>query len=87
MKKQKSHQSGRDVHKKPRITKTGAIRVQPWHVHIALHPMSVLALLCVGVLLVSFTLNALADSYQVTAVVPAPPLTEPAIITSPVDGY
>jgi hypothetical protein len=43
---------------------------RPLHRHIALHPINIFALLCVGVLLVTFTLNAVADSYIVTAVVP-----------------
>jgi|GEM_PF-695299 len=86
MKKQKSRQTGRDILKQLQAAKLPAHRKRPLHVHIALHPMSILALLCMGVLLVSFTLNAVADSYLVTAVVPAPPLTQPATIQSPADG-
>jgi hypothetical protein len=47
--------------------------------------MSVLLLLCVGVLLIGMTLHSFADSYTVNAVVPAPLPTSPAVITSPVD--
>jgi hypothetical protein len=64
------------------------IRAQrPLHRHIALHPITVFTLLCVGVLLATLTLNALAASYTVTLSIPAPPLTLPAVITSPADGY
>lgn len=43
-------------------------------------------LMCVGVLLSAFTLNALADTVSIAAVVPAPPLTQGAVINSPSDG-
>jgi hypothetical protein len=72
--------------KKPtkRVAAKQAIRrKRPLHKHIALHPINILVLLCVGVLLVAFTISALADSYTVGAVVPAPPLTSPAVITYP----
>jgi hypothetical protein len=59
---------------------------RPLHKHVALHPITVFALLCVGVLLATYTLNAVADSYTVNAVVPADALTVPAVITSPTDG-
>jgi len=59
---------------------------RPLHRHIALSPLSTFALLCVGVLLATFTVKAIADSYTVTAVYDAPRLTIPAIITSPTDG-
>ncbi len=86
MKKQKANQIGRTVLKQFQAAKLPAHKKRALHVHIALHPMSVLVLLCMGVLLVSFTLNAVADSYLVTAIVPAPPLTQPAIIVSPTNG-
>ena len=45
--------------------------------------MSILVLLCAGVLLAASTWSAFAAIVTVKAVVPAPPLTEPAVITSP----
>ena len=57
-----------------------------WHKKIALHPINILFLLCVGVMLTGATINALADSYSVNAVVPAQPLTQPAFILQPTDG-
>lgn len=82
MKKQKANQSGRAILKQLQNTKLPVRKKRAIHVHIALHPMSILALLCMGVLLVSFTMNALADSYTVTAIIPAPPLASPATVTS-----
>jgi len=55
-------------------------------VHIALHPMSILMLLCTGVLLAACTWSALAATTTIHAVVPAPPLTAPAVITTPISG-
>ena len=52
------------------------------HKRILLHPLSVLVLLCFGVLLVGATLRTHADTYDVTATVPAPLPTDPAVITS-----
>lgn len=57
---------------------------RPLHKRFLLHPITVFGLLCCGVFLVSMTLRSIAESYTVTATVPAPALTEPAIITSPV---
>jgi hypothetical protein len=51
-----------------------------------LHPISVLLILCAGVLIVGGTYKAIADSYTVHAVIPAPPLTQGATITSPLSG-
>ncbi|HEY4161150.1 MAG TPA: Ig-like domain-containing protein [Candidatus Saccharimonadales bacterium] len=48
--------------------------------------MSILTLLCTGVLLAACTLNALAATTTVNAVVPAAPLTAPAVITNPASG-
>ncbi|HEV2403397.1 MAG TPA: hypothetical protein VGS08_04300 [Candidatus Saccharimonadales bacterium] len=61
-------------------------RERPIHKRLALHPINILAVLCIGVLLIALTIQAIADSYVVTAVVPAPPLTSPAIITSPANN-
>lgn len=60
---------------------------RPIHRKIALHPLSIFFMLCVGVLLVVSTINAAADSITVTAVVPPPPgPSAPAEITDPTDG-
>lgn len=59
---------------------------RPIHTRFLLHPATCMTLLVVGVLIAGWTLRAAADSYNVTAKVPAPPLTEGAIITSPADG-
>lgn len=85
MRKQKG-QTSRNVLERMQHRRVSVLKKRPLHRHIALHPINVLVLVCVGVLLVTFTLNAVADSYRVTAVVPAPPLTDPAVITSPADG-
>lgn len=60
-------------------------RRRPLHKRLALHPVSVLLLLCVGVLLAGVTFHGFADSYTVTAEVPAPLPPGPAVITSPAD--
>ena len=51
-----------------------------------LHPVTVLILLCVGVFIIGWTYQTIADDYTVTAVVPAAPLEEGATITYPADG-
>lgn len=62
------------------------------HKRLLLHPSTVFILLCIGVLLVGWTWKANASSpsdslsYDVHARIPAPPLTEPAVITSPANG-
>ena len=83
MKKQKVKPSKRNAPNRPQTTKLPAPRKRRLHVHIALHPMSILVLLCAGVLLAASTWSAFAAIVTVKAVVPAPPLTEPAVITSP----
>lgn len=62
------------------------LRHRPLHKRFVLHPITLLLLLCVGVLLASVTINSMAASYSVTARLPAPPLNSPAIITYPADG-
>jgi hypothetical protein len=57
-----------------------------FHQRFLLHPITVFGLLCLGVFIIGMTLKVTASSYQVTARVPAAPLTEGADITSPVDG-
>jgi hypothetical protein len=59
---------------------------RPAHKKILLHPVAVFLILCTGVLLLSWTWRAGAADYAVRAKVPAPPLTQPAVITSPADG-
>jgi hypothetical protein len=51
-----------------------------------LHPGSVFGVLIVGVLLCGVSVRAIADQLHVTARIPAPPLTEAATITTPIDG-
>ncbi|MDN5275063.1 MAG: hypothetical protein JWP06_964 [Candidatus Saccharibacteria bacterium] len=57
---------------------------QPRRLHkkLLLHPLAIFLILCVGVLLVKATFQTHADSYEVTATVPAPLPTSPAVITS-----
>jgi hypothetical protein len=58
---------------------------RPLHKKIAIHPVSFLLLLCVGVFLTVSTLGAHADTLEVSATVPAPLPTSPAYITWPTD--
>jgi hypothetical protein len=58
----------------------------PIHKRIALHPINLLFLLCLGVLMVAWTWHAVADTYTVSAEVLAPSLTQGAQITEPSDG-
>lgn len=59
---------------------------QPIHKRFLLHPATIMVLLVAGVLIAGWTYHAVAASYTVNAKVPAPPLAEGAIITSPSDG-
>jgi len=62
-------------------------KTRPFHKKVALHPLNVMFMLCLGVLLIMTSINAAADSYTVTATVPLPPgPSSPAVITSPTDG-
>jgi hypothetical protein len=56
------------------------------HKRVLLHPFSAFVLLCVGVLMAGSTFRGQAATYDVTATVPAPALTESAIITEPQAG-
>lgn len=58
---------------------------RPLHKRIALHPASIVAILAIGVCLAVTTLRSQALTLDVSAKVSAPPLTAPAIITSPHD--
>lgn len=60
-------------------------RIRPLHRRIALHTSSLLLLLGGGFLPSPFSFAAQAYSYDVTARVPAPLPTSPAVITSPTD--
>ncbi len=53
---------------------------------ILLQPISIVLLMAIGILMVGWTYEAIADDIVVTATVPAPPLTQPATITSPTNG-
>jgi len=59
---------------------------RPKHRQIALHPLSILLLLAAGVCIICWTGRVIADNFNVTAVVPAKPLTKPATIRSLADG-
>src|SRR5690348_11337747 len=68
------HRQRRQIHQRIR-------RAQPVHKRVLLHPASVMCLLVAGVFIAGWTLHAAAASYGVTAKVPAPPLTDGAVIT------
>ena len=55
---------------------------RPLHRQFALHPLTLMVLLCSGVFIVGSTFRATAEDLQVTAEVHAAPLTSPAVITS-----
>ncbi|HUC89557.1 MAG TPA: Ig-like domain-containing protein [Patescibacteria group bacterium] len=59
---------------------------RPLHKRLLLHPFSVMVLLCTGVVIGFATYQSYAESYDVTATVPATPPSAPAVITSPYDA-
>lgn len=61
-------------------------RRHPVHKRVMLHPLWVFGMLCLGVVLISATVKTTAADYTVSAVVPAAPLTEAAVITLPTNG-
>ncbi len=67
-------------------TRKRAVQRRPMHKRVLLHPLSAFALLCVGVLVVGSTFRGQAATYDVTATVPAPAVTDPAVITEPSNG-
>jgi len=67
------------------LAKQKVRQARPTHKRILLHPASVLTLLCIGVLIAGWTIRGAADSYSVTASLPAPIPASPATIISPVD--
>lgn len=72
--------------KRPAVTHKKSVRRRPVHKKLLLHPITAFVLLCVGVLAAGSTFTSWAESYDVTAKVHAPALTEPAVITSPTGG-
>ena len=75
------------AHKKLKAALKRQIREsRPWHRRILLHPLSVLVLLCAGIFVVGLSFRAAADSYTVNGKIPAAPLGQGAVITSPADG-
>jgi len=56
------------------------------HKRLLLHPGNIFILLCTGMLLLTLTWKTSAVDYTVNASVPAAPLSDPAIITSPING-
>lgn len=67
------------------ISRKRAVHRRPAHKRVLLHPFSAFLLLCVGVLVAGSTFHGRAVTYDVTAKVPAPALTEAAVITEPSD--
>jgi hypothetical protein len=63
------------------------ISARPFYKRIALHPITVMVLLCAGVFIVGSTFKAGADSLTVTATVHAQIPTQPAVITSFTDQH
>ncbi len=61
-------------------------RRQPLHRRFLIHPITVFGLLCVGVFIAGWTVKTVAVSYTVNGRVPAPPLSQGAVITYPTDG-
>ncbi len=62
-------------------------RNQPLHKRIMLHPITMLLFLVIGVIVFEWTYKVVADTVTITAEVPAAPLTSPAVITTPTDGF
>lgn len=55
-------------------------RQRSWHKKTFLHPVTVFALMCIGVAMIGLTIKALALNVTVVAKVSAPPPSSPAII-------
>jgi len=72
---------------KKRIIKHDIRKNSPLHKRIMLHPITMLLVLAVGVLVFEWTYRVVADTISVSASVPAAPLTSPAVITSPTNGF
>ena len=67
------------------IRKQTAQRKRPLHRRISLHPITILFLLCVGVLMFGLTFRTMGASSTVSMQITHTPLNEPAIITNPID--
>lgn len=85
-KKQSKKSRRRALNSKTLVSKRLVKKRRPLHKKLLLHPITVFGLLCFGIFLIGFTLHAFALSYTVTAIVPAPALTQPAVIASPKGG-
>jgi hypothetical protein len=72
--------------KRPAVTPKKSVRSRPVHKKLLLHPITAFVLLCVGVLVAGSTFTGWAESYDVTARVHAPLLTQAAVITNPTNG-
>lgn len=59
---------------------------RPLHIRMILHPITVMVILCVGVLIIGWTAHVIGDYYTLTAKVAAPPLPDGAVITSPAEA-
>jgi hypothetical protein len=58
---------------------------RPLHRRISLHPFTIMLLLCIGILMLYSTYQALGASTSVSMSITALPLEDPATITSPAD--
>ena len=78
----------RVLHRNPQkvLAKRQVRRRQPIHRRVLLHPVTVLILLCVGVFIIGWTYEVIAQDFTVSAVVPALPLGQGATITYPIDS-
>ena len=80
-----SSRSSRIKKARTHVTHKKVVRRRPIHKRVLLHPISWFLLLCAGVLVVGSTFRGQAATYDVTAKISAPALTEPAVITQPTD--
>ncbi len=71
--------------KKAATRRKTSFNERPLHRRISLHPVSILLLLCVGVIMLGSTIKAMGESTSVSMTISATPLTNPATITSPLD--
>ncbi len=71
--------------KKSATRRKTSFNERPLHRRISLHPVSILLLLCVGVIMLGSTIKAMGESTSVSMTISATPLTNPAKITSPLD--
>lgn len=73
-------------HPKKALIKKQIRQTRPIHKKIFLHPISILVLLCIGVLLCFLTWQTVASTIFVSATIPAAPLTVGAEINYPTDN-